>query len=477
MTARQSGPIDPAQRLMRPVIPFGPVEALWHMAGVGGVAVPVIGREELVGGYALAAVVDLHGSLADLEVHLASRISPGHRIAVPGVDYMEVEADGAAVRPFAHFVGDGGQRAQLGGLDLAEHLLPAALALLEGMRVVRLEALAHGLLDVSELGERAVPQLGDHPGGRIPHGALCRRLLLRLSDLGRHDCRHVVLAQGLIGVVEHDLALAGMPDDPGLQVVAYGALRDPAPVFVHVHMAAQPGALLHVQRRLEVRLLAEREHAHEQVDLRHLAGRGVDEPLADRGAGPVHLAGDPRLVVDPLGEAVHLHVPGVALAEARVAHRDRVLAPAPVDIFVVQQAQVHAHLGHLPVDIAPVRLGEHALVDVPGREEEPVALLVSEVLHLAPCDVALLRDVAYLADGIHRHVPGLGYLPPRHPLLAKRHYGLRPYLPCHALSSLSVADMAATILWRGGIRRRYGTRGRHDTEPVKQLHRQAIRNP
>ena len=40
-------------------------------------------------------------------------------------------------------------------------------------------------------------------------------------------------------------------------------------------------------------------------------------------------------------------------------------------------------------------------------------------------------DVEGLADGVHRHVTGLGYRPSRHALLAELHDELRTHLPCH----------------------------------------------
>lgn len=75
-------------------------------------------------------------------------------------------------------------------------------------------------------------KLGDHPGGRVSDRALGRRLLLGLAHLGGHYRRHVVLAERLVGVVEHDLSLSGVPHDAGLEVVADGALGHHSPVLV-----------------------------------------------------------------------------------------------------------------------------------------------------------------------------------------------------------------------------------------------------
>jgi hypothetical protein len=280
-------------------------------------------------------------------------------------------------------------------------------------------------------GERLVPEFGYHPGGRVAHGAPCGGLLFGLPDLGGHDGGHVVLTERLVGVVEHDLALSGVLHDAGLEVVAHRALGHSSPVLVHVHVAAEPGPLLHVERRLKVGHLAEREHPDEEVYPRHLAGHGVDLALAQRGPGPVDLAGDAGLVLDALGEVVRSDVVAVALAEPGVAHGHLVLAGAPLAVLVVQQAQVHADLRHLPVHVVPVGLLKGALPHVAVGIEEPVDLLLRQLPHLAPADSALLGDAEDLADGVHRHVAGLRYPPSRHVLLAELHDELRTYLPCH----------------------------------------------
>lgn len=391
----------------------------------------------------------------------------GHRVPVPGVHDVEVEAHRAVVDPFGDVVADVGQRPEAARLGLREHGVTAALPLLEGVRVVGGVALAHGEHRLVEAGERPVAQLRDDPGGRVLHGALRGRLLLGLPDLGRHDGGHVVLAERLVGVVEYDLALARVPDHAGLQVVAHGALRHASPELVHVHVAAQPGALPHVQRRLEVGLLAEREHADEQVDLRGLPGDRVHQPPADRRAGPVDLARHARLVLDALGQVVRRGVVAVALAEPGVAHGDHVPARALRLVLVVQQAQVDADLRHLGVHVGPVGLLEGALVHVAVGVEQLVDLLVPHALHPVPGDAAIVCDVEHLADAAHGHVPGPGDRPPRHALVAELHYELRPYLPCHVVSP-SVNRLHGKPILRAE-ERRYGNGGTGDTEGAKRL--------
>lgn len=370
-------------------------------------------------------------------------------VAVPGVDDVEVEVDRAVVHPLGDVVADVGQRPELPGLGLPEDGVAAALPLLEGMRVVGGVAPPHRQHHLVEAGEGPVAQLGDHPGRRVPHGPLRRRLLPRLPDLGRHDRRHVVLAEGLVRVVEHDLALPGVLHHARLEVVAHGPLRDAAPELVHVHVAAQPGPLPHVQRGLEVRPLAEGQHADEQVDLGCLAGGRVDDAAPHRRPAPVDLARDPRLVLYALGQAVGGHVVAVPLAEPRVAHRHRTGPGAPVPVLVVQEPQVHAHLRHLGVHVRPVRLLEQALARVAVGVEQLVDLLLAHAPHLVPRDAALVGDVEHLADAAHGHVPGPGDRPPRHALVAELHDELRPYLPCHVLSP-SVSRLHGRPILRKG---------------------------
>ena len=195
----------------------------------------------------------------------------------------------------------------------------------------------------------------------------------------------------------------------------YGSanIRHASPELVHMHMAAKPGPLPHVQRRLEVGVLAEGKHADEQVDLGYLAGDRVDEPPAERRPGPVHLAGLAGLVLDALREAVGDRPAAVVAAELRVAHGHLAGSAAPLPVLVVEQPQVDAHSGHLLVDVLPVRLLERALAHVPFRVEEAVDLVVRHLPDVTPADVPLGCDVEDLAHRFHRHAARLGYHPPR----------------------------------------------------------------
>lgn len=234
-----------------------------------------------------------------------------------------------------------------------------------------------------------------------------------------------------------------------------------------MHVAAQPGALPHIQRRLEVGLLAEREHADEQVDLRDLPGDRVHQPPAVRRAGPVDLARHARPVLDALGQVVRRGVVAVALAEPGVAHGDHVPARALRLVLVMQQAQVEADLRHLGVRVGPVGLLEDALAHVAVGVEQLVDPLVPNALHLVPGDAAIARDVERLADAAHGHVPGLGDRSPRHALVTELHYELRPYLPCHVVSP-SVNRLHCKPILRTE-ERRYGNGRTGDAEGAKRL--------
>lgn len=117
-------------------------------------------------------------------------------------------------------------------------------------------------------------------------------------------------------------------------------------------MTAQPSALPHVQRWLEVGVLAEGQHADEQVDLGGLVGDRVDESLAERRSGPTHLAVLAGLVSEALREAVGDCPAAVVAAELRVAHGHLAGSAAPLPGLVVEQPQVDVHFGHL-LDVLP----------------------------------------------------------------------------------------------------------------------------
>ena len=200
----------------------------------------------------------------------------------------------------------------------------------------------------------------------VADGALGAGFVLGPSDPCRHHRRRVMRSHRPVGLVEDDLALPGVLGDAGFEVVGhyhgYGAAEEPE----HAHVAAQPGVLGHVQDGLDVGVPAERKGSHEQVDLRHPAGHGVHG--RHRGPRPIDLAHAPRLVADPAGHLLGYGEVAVSPAEPVVAHRHHAGFPADVPVLGVEQLQGDADLRHIPVDVFPVGLLEHAFMVVPVRE-------------------------------------------------------------------------------------------------------------
>ncbi len=124
---------------------------------------------------------------------------------------------------------------------------------------------------------------------------------------------------------------------PSDEVVGDDAGRRAAQEGEGVHVAQQPCILLHVERRLDVTVPAEREAGHEQVHLPDLAGRGVHEP--HRGPRPVDLHVPARLVPDSAHHVAGHRVLPVALAEPVVGHRRHAGLRALVRVLRVQQLE------------------------------------------------------------------------------------------------------------------------------------------
>ena len=137
---------------------------------------------------------------------------------------------------------------------------------------------------------------------------------------------------------------------------------------------------------------------------------------------------------DPAGDLLGQRVCAVPLAEPVVAHCHRARFPADIAVLLVQQLQRHPDLGHLPVDILPVGLPEHAGMAVPSGEQQAVHLVVGKV-----CDVGVgyaqgRRRVQHLLLALLGYAVGRIYPVGRHPGLAELEGQLRLYLVCHDLS-------------------------------------------
>ena len=168
-----------------------------------------------------------------------------------------------------------------------------------------------------------------------------------------------------------------MPRHSGFEVVGHYHGYRAAKELEHADMAAQPGVLGHVQGGLDIGVPAERKGSHEQVDLRHPAGHGVHD--RHRGPRAIDLAHAPRLVADPAGHLLGYGEVAVSPAEAVVAHGHRAGLPADVAVFGMEEPQHDADLRHLPVDVFPIGLLEHADMVVPAGEKQPVHLIVRHV--------------------------------------------------------------------------------------------------
>lgn len=359
-----------------------------------------------MGGDALAAEEDLEPGLGDAQVDCPAHQQVAHRVEVSPVGDMAVGLHLTAVDPLADLVGDPRQRPQQRPLDLLEALGPRALPLGERPGVV----LAHLRGDSRPQGphvrEDLAPQGGDHVGGGAPHLVLGTGLVAGPADARRDDGGTVVRGHLLVGGVERDLALPRVRPDAGLQVVGHDHGRGAAEELEGVHVAAQPGILPHVERRLDVAVPAEGEARHEQVDLGHLAGHGVHE--RHRGPRPVDLHVSPGLVPHAADDVAPDGELAVALAEAVVGHRGLARGRGRLGVLGVQELERHARPRELPVHAVPVGVG----VDGPRRglirEQPPVDLGVRHSLGVVPCQARVLRRVEHLPDAVLGHVRRAG---------------------------------------------------------------------
>lgn len=210
----------------------------------------------------------------------------------------------------------------------------------------------------------------------------------------------------LVGRVQDRLPGPGVGGDAGPQVVGDDAGRRASQEGEGVHVAQQPCILLHVERRLDVAVPAEREAGHEQVHLPDLAGRGVHEP--HRGPRPVDLHVPARLVPDAAHHVARHRVLAVALAEPVVGHRRRAGLRAPVGILRVQELERDAGPRELAVDACPVGVGVHRPGVAPAGEQQRVGGLLGHPLDVLPGDAPLPRGFQHVLDAVLRDVGGAG---------------------------------------------------------------------
>ena len=120
-------------------------------------------------------------------------------------------------------------------------------------------------------------------------------IMLRLPDPCRHDRRDIVVAHGLIGICEDDLAFLRVLDHAGLQVVANGSYRNAAEVLIHVDVAPDPGVHLHIKGGLDIGVTAVGQAGNKEIDFDLLAVR-LGDPHC--WAAPVHFATLPRFMLE-----------------------------------------------------------------------------------------------------------------------------------------------------------------------------------
>lgn len=133
-------------------------------------------------------------------------------------------------------------------------------------------------------------------------------------------------------------------------------------------------------------------------------------------------------MLDALGEVAGDRVVAVILAELAVAHCRCALPTASISVLIAEQCQGNAHARHLLADVVPIGLLEDAFLQVSVGKEQAVRLVIGRIRDIFSSDVALCGDIEDLAHRLHGHMPRRGYLSSRHPLLAKLHDKLRPYL-------------------------------------------------
>lgn len=82
---------------------------------------------------------------------------------------------------------------------------------------------------------------------------------------------------------------AAVFDDSGLEIVRREDPGDAAKETVSIDVRRDPGVLLHIQKCLNIRIAAVRQHRYEQVRVQQLTGGCIQH--MSRGASPVYLQG------------------------------------------------------------------------------------------------------------------------------------------------------------------------------------------
>ena len=166
--------------------------------------------------------------------------------------------------------------------------------------------------------------------------------------------------QGRIIISQDDLSFLGMRYDTGLKVVAHGLYRSAAKVFIHADMTPDKGVHLHVQARLNVRILAVGERSDEQVDRDQFAG--VHVHVVHSRTGPVDFRSLSGLVFEMVGEAVCDGEFGIPFVELCLAHGDLAVTFAAFDVFLMEKLEGDTYAFQFLMYMLVVRITVHGLV-------------------------------------------------------------------------------------------------------------------
>ena len=252
--------------------------------------------------------------------------------------------------PLARLVGEGGKGPQQ-RLPLFGKSPPArALAFGEGPAVALLGLFGGRASKRADVGEDDAARRRRRPGRRPPGSVFDAGSVTRPLR-SRGHCRCAVVGGHLpICAVWRGLALLGAGRDRDLRVVRRDAGRGAPKMLEGAHMAARPGALSHVRRRLGV------GHAAEgQAGLRRLARSRADGPR--RRPAPAGLHDAPRLAPRPARRLPARRESPVAPAEPAIGRRRPASLGAGVPVFGVQAPEGRAAAGGLLAGALPAGVG------------------------------------------------------------------------------------------------------------------------
>ena len=262
------------------------------------------------------------------------------------------------------------------------------------------------------------------------------RLMLRFPHLSGHNRSHVVVSEGLVRLVEDDLALFGMFHNTGFQVVTDNTGGGAAPELKHVDIAQQPSILFHVKAGFHIGVLAVGQCCHKEVHLPQFPGGGARQ--LHGGAGPVYLRSGARLVLQTIRQVLGDDIGTVAFAEPGISIGQQSQTNALIPVFLPQKLQGDPGTGKLTVDGIVVGLCKQHLLRQLVGVEELIALVEGQSIHIRVADLALLCDGEHLANGRFGHVVGACNFGLRQSRSAKLHDEFYLDFSGHGLNSFHI---------------------------------------